>query len=328
MLRPVLKFILCSIAIAALSAYGQVATAELSGTVSDATGAAVGGAKVTATNVATNIERSTTTGADGSYIVQLLPPGDYVLTAEASGFRRAVQRGITLQINQQAQIDITLQLGQVSESVEVTAAAPLIQSEASSLGTVVSEKLVNQLPLNGRNFIQLAVLSPGVTGVGFAASGTIMSGTRPDDRRPGTEIFSNGNREGSNNFLYDGIDNNERLTLSIVLRPAVEAVREFKIQTNLYSADIGRNSGAVVDIISKSGTNKLHGSAFEFLRNSAMDERNFFSPKGTAFPSFRLNQFGGSFGGPVVLPKLYTAKIERSSSSTTKAIAAHRRPCS
>jgi hypothetical protein len=293
------------IAVCALYVYAQVGTAELSGTVSDPSGAAVGNAKVTAVNAATSLERSTTTDNSGNYIIQLIPPGDYILNVEASGFRKSSQRGITLQVNQQAKIDVTLQVGQVTETVEVTAAAPLIQSEASSLGTVVSEKLVNQLPLNGRNFIQLAVLSPGVTGVGFAATGTIMSGTRPDDRRPGTEIFSNGNREGSNNFLYDGIDNNERLTLSIGLRPAVEAVREFKIQTNLYSADVGRNSGAVVDIISKSGSNQLHGSLFEFLRNSAMDARNFFSPKGTPFPSFRLNQFGGSLGGPVVLPKLY-----------------------
>ena len=292
----------------AIPVYSQVATAELSGTVTDSTGAAVPNAKVTATNVATNIERSTVTGSTGSYIIPLLQPGEYVLSVEASGFRKSVQRGISLQINQQAQIDLALQVGQVSESLEVTAQAPLLQSESSSLGTVVSEKLVNQLPLNGRNFIQLATLSPGVTGVGFAATGTIMSGTRPDDRRPGTEIFSNGNREGSNNFLYDGIDDNERLTLSIVLRPAVEAVREFKIQTNLYSADIGRNSGAVVDVITKSGTNQPHGSVFEFLRNSAMDARNFFSPKGTAFPSFRLNQFGASFGGPVVLPRLYNGK--------------------
>jgi hypothetical protein len=300
--------ILALICAATAPIYGQVATAELSGSVTDATGAAVVNAKVTATNVATNVERSTTTGTTGNYLIPLLPPGDYVLSGEATGFRKAIQRGITLQINQQAQIDIILQLGQVSESVEVTAQAPLLQSESSSLGTVVNEKLVNQLPLNGRNFIQLATLSPGVTGVGYAATGTIMSGTRPDDRRPGTEIFSNGNREGSNNFLYDGIDDNERLTLSITLRPAVEAVREFKIQTNLYSADIGRNSGAVVDVITKSGTNQPHGSVFEFLRNSAMDARNFFSPKGTAFPSFRLNQFGGSFGGPVVIPKLYNGK--------------------
>jgi hypothetical protein len=286
----------------------QVASAELSGTVLDSTGAALPGAKVTATNVGTNVSHDAVSDATGNYVIPLLQPGDYVVTVEASGFKKLLQKGLSLQVNQQAQLNLTLEVGQVSEEISVTAQAPQLQSEASSLGTVVSEKLVNQLPLNGRNFIQLAVLSPGVTGVGYAASGTIMSGTRPDDRRPGTEIFSNGNREGSNNFLFDGIDDNERLTLSIVLRPAVEAVREFKIQTNLYSADVGRNSGAVVDVVTKSGTNQLHGSLFEFLRNSAMDARNFFSPKGTAFPTFRLNQFGGSFGGPVVLPKVYNGK--------------------
>jgi len=291
-----------------LPGFGQVASAELSGTVLDSSGAAVASAKVMATNVATNLARDAASDTTGKYIITLLPPGDYTLSVEAAGFRKLVQSGITLQINQQAQVDLTLQLGQVSETVEVTGQAPLLESESSSLGTVVNQQLVNQLPLNGRNFIQLATLSPGVNGVGFSASGTIMSGTRPDDRRPATEIFSNGNREGSNNFLYDGIDDNERLTLSIVLRPAVEAVREFKIQTNLYSADIGRNSGAVVDVITKSGTNRLHGSLFEFLRNSAMDARSYFNPQGTAFPTFRLNQFGGSLGGPVVLPKLYHGK--------------------
>lgn len=286
----------------------QVATAELSGTVIDASGAAVSNAKVAATNNGTNRVYETVSNPTGTFVIQLLPPGEYTITVEAQGFRKIVQRNVTLQINQQAGLDFTLQVGQVTEQVEVTAQAPLLESESSSLGTVVNEQFVNQLPLNGRNFIQMATLSPGVNGVGFASTGTIMSGTRPDDRRPGTEIFSNGNREGSNNFLYDGVDNNERLTLSIVLRPAVEAVREFKIQTNLYSADIGRSSGAVVDVITKSGTNSFHGSAFEFLRNSAMDARNFFSPKGTAFPSFRLNQFGFSLGGPVVIPSLYNGK--------------------
>ena len=288
--------------------WAQVASAELSGQVFDVSGAAVANAKVIATNSATNSPHETVSDASGNYILTLLPPGDYVLTVEAPGFRKLVQTGLVLQVNQQANLVLTLQLGKVSETLEVTGQAPLLESESSSLGTVVNQKLVNELPLNGRNFIQLATLSPGVNGVGFSATGTIMSGARPDDRRPGTEIFSNGNREGSNNFLYDGIDDNERLTLSIVLRPAVEAVREFKIQTNLYSADVGRNSGAVVDVITKSGTNKLHGSLFEFLRNSAMDARNFYNPKGTAFPSFRLNQFGGSFGGPVVLPKIYNGK--------------------
>jgi hypothetical protein len=289
-------------------AWAQVSSAELSGTVLDSSGAAVVNAKVTATNVATNLTREAVSDSSGRYLITLLPAGDYSVSAEAQGFRKLVQSGLVLQVNQQARLDLTLELGRASETVEVTAQAPLLESESSSLGTVVNQKLVNQLPLNGRNFIQLATLSPGVNGVGFSASGTIMSGTRPDDRRPGTEIFSNGNREGSNNFLYDGIDDNERLTLSIVLRPAVEAVREFKIQTNLYSADVGRNSGAVVDVITKSGTNQFHGSLFEFLRNSAMDSRSFFSPKGTAFPTFRLNQFGGSFGGPVRLPKLYNGK--------------------
>ena len=297
--------LICALSIPAAA---QVATAELSGSVLDSTGAAVANAKVTATNVATNVAREITTDASGNYILSFLQPGDYRLSVEAPGFRKLVQTGVTLQINQQARVNLTLELGEVSQTLEVTGQAPLLESESSSLGTVVNQKLVNDLPLNGRNFIQLATLSPGVNGVGYSATGTIMSGTRPDDRRPGTEIFSNGNREGSNNFLYDGIDDNERLTLSIVLRPAVEAVREFKIQTNLYSADVGRNSGAVVDVITKSGTNQLHGSLFEYLRNSAMDARSFFSPKGTPFPSFRLNQFGGSLGGPVVLPKLYNGK--------------------
>ena len=206
-------------------------------------------------------------------------------------------------MNQRAKIDFKLQLGQVSETVEVAATAPLLESQSSTLGSVVTERLIADLPLNGRNFVTLAIMTPGVNGTGFSTGGTIMSGTRPDDRRPASEIFSNGNREGDNNFLYDGIDNNERLTISIVLRPAVEAVREFKVQTNLYTADVGRNSGAVVDVVTKSGTNQLHGSAFEFLRNSAMDARSFFNTKGTPFPSFRYNQFGGSIGGPVLYPK-------------------------
>lgn len=288
--------------------YAQVATAELNGTVLDPSGAAVANAKVTAIATATNQSHETITSSSGSYVLTLLPPGDYQMVVEAPGFKKLEQTGITLQINQQAEVNLTLQLGDVSQVAQVTGQAPLLETESSSMGAVVNQRLTNELPLNGRNFIQLALSAPGVNGVGYSATGTIMSGTRPDDRRPGTEIFANGNREGSNNFLYDGIDDNERLTLSIVLRPAVEAVREFKIQTNLYSADIGRNSGAVVDVITKSGTNELHGSLFEYLRNSAMDARNFFNPVGTAFPTFRLNQYGGSLGGPVVLPKLYQGK--------------------
>jgi hypothetical protein len=286
----------------------QVASAELSGNVLDATGAAVPNATVTATNVDTTIARTTVSGKSGDYVITALPPGNYTLTAEAPGFRKLEQTGVSLEINQQARVDLALEVGQTAQTVQVTGHPPLLEAESSSVGTVINQQSVNELPLNGRNFVQLATLSPGVNGVGESASGTIMGGTRPDDRRPGSEIFSNGNREGDNNFLFDGVDNNERLTLSITLRPAVEAVREFKIQTNLYSADIGRNSGAVVDVITKSGTNQLHGSLFEFLRNSDVDARTYFNKVGTNFPTFRLNQFGGSLGGPVVIPKVYHGK--------------------
>jgi hypothetical protein len=285
-------------------ALAQVSTGEIVGTISDASGAAVPKAKVTTTNTQTNaVVRETITSTDGAYTMTLLPPGTYTLAAEVSGFRRTVQSGIELETNQRVKVDLQLQVGQVTETVEVAARAPLLESQSSALGTVIGQQVIGELPLNGRNFVTLALLTPGVNGVGSSVSGTIMSGTRPDDRRPGTEIFSNGNRENSNNFLYDGIDNNDRLTLSIVLRPGVEAIREFKVQTNLYSADLGRNSGAVVDVVSKSGTNQIHGSAFEFLRNSAMDARTFFNTKGTPFPTFRYNQFGFSLGGPAVLPK-------------------------
>src|ERR1700736_5788390 len=291
-----------------LPVIAQTATAELSGNVTDASGAAIANAKVIATNAETGTSRQVTTDQTGAYVLTLLQPGFYNLSAEAPGFRKTVENRIELQVNQRAEINLQLQLGQMTETVEVQASAPLLESQSSSLGTVINTQLTQELPLNGRNFVQLATLAAGVNGTGFSVSGTIMSGTRPDDRRPGTEIFSNGNREGSNDFLYDGIDNNDRLTLSIVLRPGVEAIKEFKVQTNLYSADQGLNSGAVVDVVTKSGTNDFHGSLFEFLRNSAMDARNYFNAKGTPFPSFRYNQYGGSFGGPIEIPKLYNGK--------------------
>jgi hypothetical protein len=294
--------------IATLPVLAQTATAELSGNVTDSTGAVVANARITATNPSTGFSREVRTNQSGAYVFTILQPGVYNLAAEAPGFRKTVQNNIELQVNQRADVDIQMQLGQLTETVEVTGAAPLLEAESSTLGTVVNSQLTAELPLNGRNFVQLATLSPGVNGTGYSVSGTIMSGTRPDDRRPGTEIFSNGNREGSNDFLFDGLDDNDRLTLSIVYRPGVDAIKEFKVQTNLFSADQRGNSGAVVDVVTKSGTNDWHGSAFEFLRNSAMDARNYFNAKGTPFPSFRYNQYGGSFGGPIEIPKLYNGK--------------------
>ncbi len=257
------------------------------------------------TKVDTGISQGTVADASGNYKFPLLQPGFYNVVAEAPGFKKTVQNNLELQVDQSAEVNLTLSVGDIVDTVEVTATPPLLETQTSSVGTVVDTKLVGDLPLNGRNFVQLATLTPGVNGTGYSVSGTIMSGTRPDDRRPGTELFSNGNREGSNDFLYDGTDDNERLTLSITLRPAVEAIKEFKVQTNLFSADVGRNSGAIVDVITKSGTNQFHGSAFEFLRNSWLDARGFFNSKGTPFPSFKYNQFGGSLGGPIIHNKTF-----------------------
>ena len=212
---------------AAFDASAQITTADLVGTVRDASRSVVPGVSVTATNEATGVGRSTATDATGNYLITQLPPGKYVLSAELPGFRRYMRSGIELQVNQRAQVDIVLQVGEVSQTVEVTGAPPLLESQSSVLGSVIAENQVRDLPLNGRNFVQLAILSPGVTGTGYGARGTIMSGTRPDDQRPGTELFVNGNRESSNNYLYDGIDNNDRLTLAIVIRPNVEANKEF-----------------------------------------------------------------------------------------------------
>lgn len=276
-------------------------SSSVTGSVTDKSGAAINAAKVVAQNQETQISREVAADESGLFTIPLLPPGRYRVSASKDGFRQAFQT-ITLEVNQTARFDFQLEVGTVTESVEVKASAPLIESDSSSIGQVVEQRQVAELPLNGRNFVQLATLGPGVTGVGFGSRGTIMSGSRPDDLRPGSEIFANGNREGSNNFLWDGIDNNERLTLSIVLRPSVEAVREFKIQTNLFTADQGRNSGATVNVITKSGSNEFHGSAYDFLRNDKTDARNFFSP---VKPSLRQNQFGASLGGPVIKNKLF-----------------------
>jgi hypothetical protein len=282
-------------------------TAGIAGSVSDTTGAAVPGAQVTLRSVETGAVRTAVTNDAGFYEFALLPPGLYVLEVQKPGFKRATREDLRLEVNQAPRLDFILEVGDVAESVEVRAATPLLESSTSSIGAVIESKAVSDLPLNGRNFAQLAILSPGVTGVGFSATGTIGSGTRPDDMRPGTELFSNGNREQSNNFLLDGVDNNFRRNGLITLRPSVEAIREFKIQTNLFAAEQGRNPGATVNVITKSGTNEFHGSLYDFLRNDKLDARDFFNVArpGVRKPPFKQNQFGGSLGGPIARNRLF-----------------------
>ena len=279
-------------------------TAGINGLILDSSGALIPGANVVATNLETGAKRETISNDSGGYQIPLLQPGPYSIAVRKQGFKQ-VTREIRLELNQVAAIDFNMETGAVSETVEVQAVAPLLEPNTSSVGQVIETKAVSDLPLNGRNFAQLAILGPGVTGVGYAASGTIGSGTRPDDMRPGTELFSNGNREQSNNFMLDGVDNNFRRNGLITLRPSVEAVREFKIQTNLFQAEQGRNPGATVNVITKSGSNAFHGSVYEFFRNSQLDAKNFFAKPGAPKAQYQQNQFGASLGGPIRRDKLF-----------------------
>jgi hypothetical protein len=280
-------------------------SAGVNGVVVDSSGAMIPNAQVIVTNRENGATRETTTNEGGAYQFPLLQPGRYSIAARKQGFKQVTRDGVELELNQVAKIDFTMEAGAITETIEVKASAPMLESNTSSVGQVIETKAVSDLPLNGRNFAQLAILGPGVVGVGYAATGTIGSGTRPDDMRPGTELFSNGNREQSNNFMLDGVDNNFRRNGLITLRPSVEAVREFKIQTNLFQAEQGRNPGATINVITKSGSNAFHGSVYEFFRNTQLDAKNFFAKPGSNKAQYQQNQFGASLGGPLRHDKLF-----------------------
>jgi hypothetical protein len=280
-------------------------TAGITGTVTDSSGGAIPGARVALNNIDTGAQREGTSNDAGIYEFTALPPGNYKVTLLKTGFGQVTREGIRLEVNEVVRLDLTLQPGAVTETVQVNSSAPLLEADTSQVGQVIETKSVSDLPLNGRNFAQLAILGTGVVGVGFGPTGTIGSGTRPDDPRPGAELMSNGNREMSNDYMLDGVDDNFRRNALITVRPSVEDILEFKIQTNLFGAEQGRNSGATVNVITKSGTNSFHGSLFELVRNNDFDARNFFNVVGTAQPEYRQNQFGGSLGGPVIRNKLF-----------------------
>ena len=295
---------LVSILWCSLSCLAQT-TAGVNGSVTDATGAVIPGARITVTNTATGAEREAVSDSAGLYDVPLLQPGTYKIAVQKEGFRQLARENVRLEVNQVARIDFAMQVGEVSETVDVQGAAPLLEASNSSVGQVVETKAVSDLPLNGRNFAQLAILSAGAIGVGYGPAGTIGSGSRPDDTRPGAELMVNGNREMSNNVTLDGVDDNFRRNALITVRPSVEDILEFKMQTNLFGAEQGRSSGATVNVVTKSGTNDFHGSVFEFIRNNDLDARNFFNAKGSLQPPFHQNQFGASVGGPIIHNKVF-----------------------
>jgi hypothetical protein len=276
--------------------WAQMDTGTIGGTVSDATGAVIPGASVKVTNTLTGISFETTTNDVGRYIAPALRVGPYAVNVEARGFKKAVVTGLTLQVNQTMVADVTMEVGQVSQVTEVTATPPLLQEQSVVLGDVITEKQVKDLPLNGRNFVQLLTLTPGVTP---GASSSPQTQPILTSARGTTAVQINGQNDLSTNYLLDGIDNNETTIGGIIIFPPVDAIQEFKVQTAASSSDFGRNGGGQVNVTLKSGANELHGNAFEFLRNSALDAKNFFDPVNQPAPPLRLNQFGFTLGGPI-----------------------------
>ncbi len=265
--------------------------ATVVGHVTDDTGAVVPGAMITITNTGTNESRTVIVNDSGEYAIPQLAPGQYTLTAEYTGFNKVVRSGIVLETNQQARFDVVLKVGGITEEVQVSAAAPLVTTENASLGNVVDQKKIVELPLNGRDYLQLAFMQPNV----FATAQGSNLGFRG-----GLNVA--GNSEIANQYLLDGVDNNDETTNQPLHRPILDAVREFKILTGTYSAEYGRQAGGQIMVTTQSGTNAFHGSLWEFHRNSALDARNFFAP---FKPSFRRNQFGGVVGGPIKKDKTF-----------------------
>ena len=287
-------------ALSTAALWSQMITASIEGMVLDPAGATVPNAKVRAVDTSTGLVVHSVTAADGRYSFPSLPPGGpYTVSIEASGFNTAERPGITLQVNQILRLDFNLKIGATTETVQVTGTAPLVESTTASMGQVITSKSIVDLPLNQRNVYQLVFLSAGVEGtVSFTYN---------------TDNFSiNGGRPGTTDILVDGIPSSPNLAnpnIGMAVFPSVDAVQEFKVQTNMYSAEFGHSGSGLINLIYKSGTNSFHGSAYEFLRNSDLDSNSFFSNKsGTPLPNFKRSQFGGSLTGPVDIPKLYKGK--------------------
>lgn len=288
---PVLVFLLASLA-GSSRLHAQLDRGSITGVVTDSSGALVSDAHVSVTEVSTGTRADVRTDKAGVYLVPDLNPGSYGVTAEKTGFQKTVQPGVAVGINQVIRVDLSLKVGSASESVVVSSQPPMIATQTSSLGTIETEQRITELPLNGRNFIQLAYLGPGAN-LGYANTGANRGTT--DNARSGIAIAVNGLQAFDNNFLLDGVDNNEWGQGTLVIEPSPDAISEFRVDENSMKAQFGRG-GAAINVVLRAGTNEFHGSAFEFLRNTVFDARNYFA---SGMPPYHMNQFGGSVGGPI-----------------------------
>jgi hypothetical protein len=293
---------ICLLLVQGRSAFGQVDEGAITGTVSDSTGAVVPNATVNLVNTDQGITLETKSNASGGFTFSPLRIGNYQLTVTAQGFSKTTQKNLKVSVAQVLQVNVALKLGAATETVEVNTAPPLLQTEEASVGQVIGQQEVNALPLNGRNFTFLAQLGAGMQTPQADTRGNAASGA----------FSANGLRPAQNNYLLDGIDNNSNAVdflngTNFIILPPVDAIQEFKVQTADFSAELGRSAGAVLNATIKSGTNSLHGAAWEFFRNDKLDAVDWFE-KNTKNPfkgALRLNQFGGSIGGPIIKNKMF-----------------------
>jgi len=279
-----------------LGLHAQSTSADIVGTVTDASGSVVAGATVTLTDVDTHEKRTITTNGDGQYTFNLLKPDRYTVSITATGYSTSTIKPFHLSAGDRAREDSALAIGTASQQVEVEAQAPELHADTSTLSTLVTEAATQELPLNGRNYMNLVQVTSGAT---EGLNNGLSSGNRPDDRRQTSSVSVNGQSDVINNQLIDGMDNNERVIGSIGVRPSVDAIQEVNVQTNTFTAEVGRSAGAIIDVITKTGADSFHGSAYEFLRNDVLNAQPFKFGASIPKPKWRQNQFGASLGGPI-----------------------------
>ncbi len=299
-----MRFILTCLTALTLTAgfgFAQSGTAELNGSVTDSSGAAISGATVTISNPAIGFSRVLKTNDGGLYSAPALNPGAYTIKVEMQGFQSQSRTGVELQVGQAPSINVVLTVGNVAEVIEVTGGAPVLETESTSVGTVIENKRIIELPLNGRNYLQLASLIPGATTNGPASS---QGQQRMGGARNSFALNVAGQRVHFNHYALDGMENTDPNFNTYLFLPSIDALQEFKVESGVFGAEYGRGI-AQINVTTKSGTNQLHGVAFEFLRNSYFDARNFFA---RVNPPFKRNQFGGTISGPVVIPKIFNGK--------------------
>src|SRR5277367_941488 len=283
--------------ICATQLFAQGTGGRILGRVADSSGAVLANVKVTLTNEATGVSNESTTNADGDYGFPQVPVAVYRMDFDLAGFKKSIQRAVNVDLNQIVTVNAVLQVGETKETVEVTSEAPLIDTTSTQLGAIMDSRQVSTLPLNSRDTYQLLQLQPGVMST-VGSSNTIVYGSDS----PGA-VSVNGGRGRANNFSVNGGDANDLFVNLPTVQPSPDSIEEFRVLTNTFDAEYGRNSGSVVNVVTKSGTNQWHGSAYEFLRNKVLNANEYCFTEAEGLPcekpQFNQNQFGGTFGGPI-----------------------------